>query len=596
MTTFHDPQPQSRRAARESQRALHTDPEYLEALDRDAQYAEAQKTGDITPPSGRRARAAEASGAGNDEHDDQAAEPLTYSTQIPSYEGPGFARAQRAARENRDEADSIEQAPQQFRVRDYSPEGRRSATHAPSHQAPSPLDYHTEVRPPAAGSGASGDSAIAAPASAPSAGPASSGSSSTENRPLTRRELRALREQAEAAAGVTPLVEPEQQSAQPTALSNAMAEFEALTRTNPPLPTQHEPAATPSLFPAIPTAPGIPGPAASDRVDDVPPPVGDWTARAPQVSRASEASVAPLADAPTADQTDSALDLPISPELETSQPFAWPFGHLTPSHLTPGTTSSDDAVREIGRRVDTDPRSGVHSDGDTDIEPADSAPDAATNAAPTTAMPIAAPPFAAPVAATPLPVAPEHKASEQPGVAASAEDTLTPDFVEPRVREPYTPPIGHWSRQADLDDESQPFENTLGRQVGGGSTSTATSALILPSVPQGDFVNLIHSTGEIMVTGRIELPPSLATTGGDSRRYDDPNVDHMFDAADAEVVANDSAPVRAIRAVSTHTSSTGVIQAQKPQSNRLLTIGIITACVLAVAVVGLLAVYIVSGL
>jgi hypothetical protein len=85
--------------------------------------------------------------------------------------------------------------------------------------------------------------------------------------------------------------------------------------------------------------------------------------------------------------------------------------------------------------------------------------------------------------------------------------------------------------------------------------------------------------------------------GGDSRRYDDPKVDHMFDAFDSEVVSNDSAPVRAIRAVSTHTSSRGVIQqAQKPQSNRLLTVGIITASVLALGVVGLLAVYIINTL
>jgi len=125
--------------------------------------------------------------------------------------------------------------------------------------------------------------------------------------------------------------------------------------------------------------------------------------------------------------------------------------------------------------------------------------------------------------------------------------------------------------------------------------STTTSALILPNIPQ-DFSSLINGTGEILVTGTIDLPQSLGTMGGDSRRYDDPQVDHMFDAFDSEVVSNDSAPVRAIRAVSTHTSSRGVIAQSKPRGNRMLTVGIITAAVLAVGVIGLLAVYIISTL
>jgi preprotein translocase subunit Sss1 len=176
------------------------------------------------------------------------------------------------------------------------------------------------------------------------------------------------------------------------------------------------------------------------------------------------------------------------------------------------------------------------------------------------------------------------------------EETL--EAEQPVLRETYTPPAGHWSRQADLDDENDVFENTLSREVGGSNVSTTTSALILPNIPQAnDFGSLINGTGEILITGTIDLPQSLGTMGGDSRRYDDSSVDHMFDAFDGEVVSNDSAPVRAIRAVSTHTSSRGVIQTVKPQSNRvLMTAGIIAVGLLAVGVVGLLAVYIISGM
>jgi hypothetical protein len=241
----------------------------------------------------------------------------------------------------------------------------------------------------------------------------------------------------------------------------------------------------------------------------------------------------------------------VEPELESSAASAWPFTALNP---TVPPAMAEPVTERVAAAVE-----------DT-IDHA----------------PVFTPPaWPAPTLAAP-PVAQEEVGRYQPS--------------EPVVRETYTPPAGHWSRQADLDDEHQPLEGTLSRQVGGSNISTTTSALILPNIPQ-DFSSLIHSTGEVLITGTIELPHSLGTMGGDARRYDDPNVDHMFDAFDSEVVSNDSAPVRAIRAVSTHTSSRGVIQQpQKPQTNRLLTIGVITACVLAAGVVGLLAVYIISTL
>jgi hypothetical protein len=175
----------------------------------------------------------------------------------------------------------------------------------------------------------------------------------------------------------------------------------------------------------------------------------------------------------------------------------------------------------------------------------------------------------------------------------SARVELTPQFVEPQV-EPvaeasYASTAGHWSRQAALDDETQPFENTLSRDVGGGNVSTATNALVLPTTSQlNDIASAINSTGEILVTGSITLPSALGSTGGDSRRYDDPDVDALFDAYDNELVATDSAPVSAIRAVSTHTSTHGVITANKPTGNRLLTVMMISAGVMGVAVFGLL--------
>ena len=153
----------------------------------------------------------------------------------------------------------------------------------------------------------------------------------------------------------------------------------------------------------------------------------------------------------------------------------------------------------------------------------------------------------------------------------------------------YAPPVGHWSRQAQMDDESQPFENTLSRDVGGGNVATTTNALVLPMIPaRDDFSSVLNATGEIMVTGTINLPGSVGSTGRDSRHYDDPEVDHLFDQFDAEVANTGSAPVRAITAVSSHTATRGGIETPRKQSNRMLNVLLVTACVMAVAVAGLL--------
>jgi len=169
---------------------------------------------------------------------------------------------------------------------------------------------------------------------------------------------------------------------------------------------------------------------------------------------------------------------------------------------------------------------------------------------------------------------------------ATPTDTSTPGETDSAA---YTPPIGHWSRQAELDDENQPFENTLSRDVGGGNVATTTNALVLPMIPQrDDFSSVLNATGEIMVTGTINLPGSVGTTGRDSRHYDDPEVDHLFDAFDNEIPNTDSAPVRAITAVSSHTATRGGIEPGRKQNNRVLTILLVTAGVLAVGVFGLL--------
>ena len=152
----------------------------------------------------------------------------------------------------------------------------------------------------------------------------------------------------------------------------------------------------------------------------------------------------------------------------------------------------------------------------------------------------------------------------------------------------YTVPTGHWSTQGALDDDVQPDGVALSRNIAATSGAVTASHLVISSVPTAnDLLLPFSATGEIMVTGTIDLPRSLGTTGAHPARYDHSDVDALLEASDREDSNVDSAPVRAIRAVSTHTSSRGLIgTAKPPKSSRLpMVLAISTAAVAAVVVV-----------
>lgn len=151
---------------------------------------------------------------------------------------------------------------------------------------------------------------------------------------------------------------------------------------------------------------------------------------------------------------------------------------------------------------------------------------------------------------------------------------------------PYTPPVGHWSTQAEIDDGEQFQENTLSRNVGATSGAITTSALVIPSIPSVDALRPFGTTGEILITGTIDLPRSIGSIGTQPGRYDHSDVDALIEAGDREDSAPDSAPVRAIRAVSTHSSTRGVIQTKKPKGNSRLPIVLaVAAAAMAVGVI-----------
>lgn len=192
--------------------------------------------------------------------------------------------------------------------------------------------------------------------------------------------------------------------------------------------------------------------------------------------------------------------------------------------------------------------------------------------------------------AAPSPAAPSPVSAPR---SAPADDQPRTDA--PAAVNSLHPPIGHWSM--DREDESHietigrrddaTFDDLVGRGVGAGGMPTTTNALILPSIPRQGPGGPITSTGEIMITGSIDLPRSLGATGQHPNLFDSSEMDRMLDQLDEGGHHNDVAPVSASRAVSTHTSTRGVMTPPRKRGASLPTVLAITAAVLAIGVLSL---------
>lgn len=168
--------------------------------------------------------------------------------------------------------------------------------------------------------------------------------------------------------------------------------------------------------------------------------------------------------------------------------------------------------------------------------------------------------------------------------AAASPEPDDEEDISAQERRPFTPPTGHWSTAAELEDGAEPITS---RNVGHSTAATTTNALILPSLPQADATGPLTSTGEILVTGSIDLPRTMGATGAHDR-IDSSDIDRLLDSEENEFNTSEVAPVRASRAISTHTSTRGVIAPPKKRGNALPVVLMVTAGVLAVGVIGLL--------
>lgn len=192
---------------------------------------------------------------------------------------------------------------------------------------------------------------------------------------------------------------------------------------------------------------------------------------------------------------------------------------------------------------------------------------------------IEAPPIdVAPEIVSPPPVAPDPVGSHEVDPANSHEVDAIPQV--------YTPPFGHWSTQAGIDDQNQVIEHAVRRDLSTSSGAITTSALVLPSIPQaGDITRPVSNTGEILITGTVDLPLILGSTGSYPPHYDRSDIDALIEADDREDSAADSAPVRAVRAVSTHAATPGMVVGRMPRQGRIPLVLAVVAAVMAIGVV-----------
>ena len=179
------------------------------------------------------------------------------------------------------------------------------------------------------------------------------------------------------------------------------------------------------------------------------------------------------------------------------------------------------------------------------------------------------------------------------GSAAAPDGTGSPAaaaVAEPApasVPEPsgFVPPVGHWTTQSDEPDDDTAPGRALGTHTG------QTNALILTDQQVADVTGALNATGEIIITGSIDLPRSLGATGSQAR-IDNSDIDRLLEQGDAESAETDAAPVRASRAISTHTSTRSVVlAASQPASSKLPLIlgiggGVLGAGIIGVVIAG----------
>lgn len=189
-----------------------------------------------------------------------------------------------------------------------------------------------------------------------------------------------------------------------------------------------------------------------------------------------------------------------------------------------------------------------------------------------------------------------HRPPQQhaPSRAATPHTTVDAGLDEPVVA---PKPVGHWTSQLNLpDDREEPYDQLLSRGGSPRGVPTTTNALILPTLPDhGALGTPLAPSGEIMVTGSIDLPRSYGATGVHPSQIDSADVDRLFDSVE-DVAGTGVAPIAATRAISTQGQNRSMMAPPSKEGMNVPLVLAVTAGVLALGVVATLVVGAVAGL
>lgn len=167
-------------------------------------------------------------------------------------------------------------------------------------------------------------------------------------------------------------------------------------------------------------------------------------------------------------------------------------------------------------------------------------------------------------------------------VTADEEGYTFPDIKPLEMDRPiFDDPSQRQIANAPMAGQGTGFEDMIERAVAdeNASVHSGTSSLILPTLPGSDDLSgSIGSTGELFVTGSIELPKSIGETGGHAKLQESVDAGEAQDA-DALEMLNltdmyetsefDSAPVSASHAVSARSiEKTGITAPEVKHNNK----------------------------
>lgn len=182
--------------------------------------------------------------------------------------------------------------------------------------------------------------------------------------------------------------------------------------------------------------------------------------------------------------------------------------------------------------------------------------------------------------------------------------TIQPDADETLIHaDPATVTVDQiFDIPAVPDAPSEPagdFDDIISRAVAAEGVTTSSNALILPLMPESsDLKGALNETGEIYITGSIELPRSLGETGGHASLHDTvDNLDSVLGDLEAQDVApDDTRPIAASQAISAQASNNSLVTPATKSGGRLPVVLFITAGGLVVGIVGLVIYGSTSGL